>query len=138
MKRLVLAIAAAAALATPVHADETWTSAVGLIEWEREAGDAAVFKFDTPGHTGVTRLFVPGLVADTMGGRDTYSGYWTDDSGRATCAAELTDPLGTRTRSWGRFEITFVKEAFPSDWTGRLGDCFETPTRRLNGLTTAD
>lgn len=139
MRYRVLGFAAAvtviATMAASAQADETWTSAVGIIEWETEVGGTAVFRFATPGtKNATTRIFVEGLVADVGGGRGSYSGYWTDDSNRKVCDAELIDPLGTRTRRWGRFEITFVRDEFPSNWNGRYGDCFNNPTKTLNAV----
>jgi hypothetical protein len=140
---LVLLVAAFSAIPTKVFADESWTSNIGYIIYEDDTNNTAIFLFATPGKIGEkTRLFIHNLVPDLLGTRTTYSGYWTDTGKGELCEASMTDPLGTTTKKWGRFKITFEKAAkqqkagefTPWNWTGYTGDCFDEPTRKITAV----
>jgi len=81
---------------------------------------------------GSMRLFLPGLPADTMGGRGVYFGYWTDPNADNPCPFDVIDAMGNKSASWGRFTANFMSEDFPSDWAGLTGYCFEEPTMAIN------
>ncbi|MBI1340016.1 hypothetical protein GC169_07390 [bacterium] len=139
MKFAMACVAAALSVVTALasaSADEVWNSRIGLIEWETEAGDTAIFKAVAPNAADkIMRFYLPGLVSDTMGGRSTYTGYWISTDDQQTCEAELIAPDGTRSRTWGRMQLTFVNEGFPSDWTALTGDCFGELRDVLTGVT---
>lgn len=121
-------------LATTTLADEVWKSNVGEIIYEKDIGNTAVLSYATPGvQNSTTRLFINNLVPDVYGGgqRGNYSGYWTDNSKRQVCEAAIVDPMGTRTNSWGRFEITFKKEGSWWAWTGSTSNCFGQPIQTI-------
>ncbi len=140
---LVLLLAVFSAIPAKVFADESWTSNIGNIIYEEDTNNTAIFLLATPGKIGEkTRLFIRNLVPDLLGTRTTYSGYWTDTSKGELCEASMTDPLGTTTKKWGRFKITFEKTAKPQkageftpwNWTGQTGDCFDEPTRKITAV----
>jgi hypothetical protein len=105
---------------------------LGIIAWEKDAGEAAVFKLDLPDGKGLIRLYIEGLKADSTA-RKAYSGYWISTNEENMCAAELTGPDGTKSKTWGRVDLTFVNQTFPSDWTAKTGDCLEDPDEVLVG-----
>ncbi len=140
---LVLWLAVIAAFPAIVLADESWTSNVGDIIYEEDIGNTAVFLLAKPTYsTWKTRFFIFNLVPDVSGNRGTYTGYWTDNSKRGICEASLTDSMGTQTRSWGRFTITFEKpkgekksnEFAPWNWTGYTGSCFGEPNQKITAI----
>ena len=140
----VLWLAVFSAFPAIVLADESWTSNVGNIIWEKDVNNTAVFLYATPNVTkGKTRLFIRNLVPDTVGNRGSYTGYWTDDSQGELCEASLTDPIGTKTKRWGRFTITFervVKKTPEAEnyaewnWIGFMGNCFDEPSRKITAV----
>lgn len=135
--RSLAAVAAAMVglFGAPALADEVWSTLLGDVAWETDVGDTAVFVMEAPAG-GARRIYVPGLAADVGGGRGSYEGYWIDSNAAATastCAVSMMDPMRTLSPNWGRVTITFVEDGFPSDWTGLWGDCFDAPSRVLNG-----
>lgn len=129
----ILALAAAL-LGSPVLADEAWETNLGYAVWEETRGADAVLRlYQGPGTEGpVTRLVVPGLGRDMMGGRGSYEALWLSTEGETACAVEVIDPMdGTKTGYWGSALLTFVSPDFPSDWAGVYGDCLAAPTRPL-------
>ncbi len=132
-------LAVFAAFPTIVLADESWTSNVGNIFWEKEVNNTVIFQYATPNvYKGKTRLFIRNLVPDTVGERGSYTGYWTDDSKGELCEASLTDPTGTKTKRWGRFSITFEKQDESWNWIGYTGDCFDEPSRKITAVVETD
>ena len=122
----------AAMTAAPVLADETWNTEDGLIVWDDNFGETAVLMMATD--AGVTvRVYVPGLARDVAGGRGTYEGYWIATDGSERCEAQLTGPDGAKSNYWGTFTISFVRDAFPSDWAGTSGACFYPHEATISG-----
>ncbi|MCB1361890.1 MAG: hypothetical protein H6899_08605 [Rhodobacter sp.] len=119
--------------ATPALADEVWTTPMGPVAWETDLGANAVLRLDQPDGR-VVRLIVPGLATDVMGGRGSYTGVWVSSRGDEACATEMVDPLGGKSPYWGTFTLTFVHDAFPSDWAGVYGSCLDTPDRPVAGV----
>ena len=120
--------------ATPVQADEAWETNLGYATWEETRGPDAVLRlYQGEGEVGpVTRLIVPGLGHDMLGGRGSYQAIWLSTEGETPCATEMLDPLdGSKTPYWGSALVTFVSPDFPSDWAGVYGDCLMAPTQPL-------
>lgn len=124
----VMAMAAA-----PVLADEMWDTSMGRMIWETDIGETAVLLLNGP-EGQVLRAFVPGLARDVAGGRGLYRGYWTASGGEEPCEAQLIDPMGSKTYYWGTFTMTFVADAFPSDWAGVSGSCFYPQETAISGV----
>lgn len=118
--------------AVPALADEVWQSDFGRVIWEVDRGDTAVFLLDDEGNNRTVRLFVEGLVPHMLGGRGYYEGVWIasqkDGSVTPGCSVAMVDPLGGPSTEWGTFQLTFVSEAFPSDFAGSFGDCLAPRT----------
>ncbi|MCP3970256.1 MAG: hypothetical protein GY717_08065 [Rhodobacteraceae bacterium] len=120
--RLILAAGLIAA-ATPVLADEAWTTTFGDVIYEADVGDTAVLLVDDPSDRG--RLYFPGLAGNSSD-RSTHFGYWiAEDEG--TCDAALTGIDGMKSSTWGSAIITFDVASFPTGWTATLGKCFGAP-----------
>lgn len=132
--RLAPVLCLAALIPAPAIADEMWSSPYGYIAWEDNREDIAVFRL--MGEDGLTpgtmRLFLPGLPADTMGGRGVYFGYWTDPNADNPCAFDVVDAMGNKSASWGRLTAIFLDAEFPSSWAGLTGYCFDEPTMPIN------
>jgi len=129
-RALILTAALLAAL--PATADEMWQTPFGLVQWEKDIGDVAVFGLVEPDDLGL-RVFVPGLPFDVDGGRGVYFGFWTAEDGEFACQAQMVDPTGRTTAFWGQFTLNFVADAFPSDWAGLMGECFSDTYIRVTG-----
>ncbi len=126
-----LAMASASGAA---FADEAWNSTFGTVEWETQVGETVVFSYSAPSGSGAARVFIEDAHASMLANeRGSYSGYWIEYDQQEVCEASLTDPLGGQSRNWGRFEITFVREGFPSDWTAQWGYCFADPDENWIG-----
>jgi hypothetical protein len=143
MRRVTLTLTAAALLSmplTPALADEAWMTQFGPMQWEETRGSMAILNMFGAGvdNPAQFRVFLPRLADDVNGGRGAYLGFWTSDRGDSPCAVELVDPMGTKTRHWGQFTLNFVGDAFPSDWAGLYGDCFDAPLYRLTGTVLTD
>lgn len=124
-----LAVAALGLGASPVMADEAWNTSLGTVAWMDNIGDMAMLGTED----GSTRIFLPGLAGDVMGGRGAYDGYWTADGAADDCGMQMIDPAGHKARAWGRVVITFVNPGFPSDWAGVYGHCFDEPSLPISG-----
>lgn len=121
--RLPLLAAAALALATPILADEVWSSRDGEIVYLDEIGDTAVFT--APFGTDTLRIYLPGL-AGNYDDRATHEGYFIAN-GQADCGVSLTAIDGFGGRDWGRVIVSFDRPAFPTGWTALIGGCFDEP-----------
>ena len=133
--RKILCVAAAAVLAgAPALADEAWMTQLGRIYWDTSDGAMAVLALEGDGGSVAARIYVPGLAGDMMGGRGTYHGYWiAAPDGSAGCGAQLSGPDGWKSPLWGQVTISFVNDAFPSDWAGFYTECFGTDPMSLSG-----
>jgi hypothetical protein len=116
-------------------ADETWKTDLGVVEWEKDVDGAAVFKLNLKGGKFV-RFYIENLKADGQV-RGAYSGYWINTADENMCPTQMTAPDGTKSKTWGTIELTFVKPSFPSDWTGRMGKCFDKTEQVFNGISLA-
>jgi hypothetical protein len=134
----VAALACSLGAYAPAMADEVWTTPYGFMQWEETIGEIAVFNLYGDGVApSELRVFLVGLGRDVSGGRGSYAGFWTAESGATTCLAGLTDPMGTTTFDWGMVELTFESREFPSNWTAQFGNCFDPVLETITGLTTA-
>ncbi len=127
MRSAILALAGLGAAglmgAQPALADERWKTELGVIEWETQVGDAAVFKLTANGK--VARFYIENLPARAANRTGVFNGYWINTDDEKMCSAELAGPDGTKSRTWGRLEIIFTKPNFPSDWVMKTSDCAE-------------
>jgi len=131
---------ATTALATSALSDEAWLTQFGPLQWEDSRGSMAILNLfgDAAARPNTYRIFLPLLADDVDGPRGTYTGYWTAAAGEVPCTLDMIDPMGTKTRHWGQFTLTFVGDSFPSDWAGLYGDCFDAPSYRLTGVVLTD
>jgi len=130
MHKLFTTLAMAAAVAGPAMADEMWKTEFGSIQWEKDYDGGAIFRIELEkGKFG--RFYIEGLNPDSV--RGNFSGYWISTAEEDMCAATLTGPDGTHSRTWGRLSLTFIDKGFPSDWTMLTGDCMGEPDEVLTG-----
>lgn len=130
MRKWMLGACALAMISTggAAFADEAWNSTFGRVEWETQVGETVVFSYTAPSGAGTARVFIEDALTTMMASeRSSYSGYWIEYDQQEVCEASLTDPLGGQSQNWGRFEITFVRDGFPSDWTAHWGYCLAEP-----------
>ncbi len=131
--RLAPLIAAAIGLSSPAFADEQWATIIGFFEWEESRGSTAVLRLiDEERQPSQMRLFLPGLVDDTMGPRGVYHGYWVDGDAEPLCPMQVVDDLGNKSGTWGRLVVDFNGGEFPSAWTAMYGYCFDDLYEVLN------
>lgn len=135
MKRLLAALSALPVLTVgTASADEVWTTVIGEVIYESEAGAYAILSFPTEkeGYRGLA--FVDGL-AGNYDSRFDFTGYWTESGNENTpeCDVAITDETGVTTKKWGRLNMYFVDEAFPSQWVAVRGNCHDTPSDMLVG-----
>ncbi|WP_068305054.1 hypothetical protein [Pararhodobacter sp. CCB-MM2] len=130
MTRTIFALLACVA-ATPALADEVWDTNMGEIAWLETRGPDAYLGVVDPDGTTSVHLMVPGLGADMMGGRGTYTGVWVAGEGDVACVTDMVAPDGSKSSYWGSFTITFVNDDFPSDFAGAYGDCLDLPSMPL-------
>lgn len=130
MRMLTIALLAGM-LATPAHADEMWKTDFGSVIWEKDYDGGAIFMVET-GKGKVGRFYIEGLTAEDQT-RGHYTGFWINTADENMCAAALTGPDGTKSRTWGRLSLTFVDQTFPSTWTMLTGDCMAEPSEVLVG-----
>ena len=137
----VLWLAVIAAFPAIALADEVWSSNVGEIFYEKDAGSTAIFQYPTPGKANSKRrLFINRYVLDGNGKRGTYFGYWTDDNNNIGCEASVTDELGNKTNAFGRLTIKFTNETNGFwDFEAAMGTCFgeKVPSIRAKSSNTA-
>lgn len=119
--------------AMPAAADEVWRTDLGQVAWEKEVGDAAVFRVNLPNGK-FARFYIENLPARIENRTGIFSGYWISTADEALCPAELVGPDGTRSHTWGRLELTFVKPGFPSDWVMHTSRCVDELNETLIGL----
>ena len=139
--KICTALAALAMTAAPAFGDAAWTSNLGPVVYDVDAGNAVVLMHFTPGSGAVRRTFLPGL-AGNLGHRGTYSGYWVegDDTVSSTpaCDVSIIDAEGNVTAHWGRVEFVVVNDGLPSAWDAQIGNCFETPATSWSGRDNGD
>ncbi len=126
----LLGLALALTVTAEAMADETWDTPAGMVIYEDEIGDVAVWSYPADnGRRGW--VYFPGL-AGNYNNRSVHEGYWIEE-GRGTCSAELVGADGRRSKNWGRVIVVFDGPAFPTSWTALGGDCFDDPTLPLRG-----
>ncbi len=134
----ILALILTAFLSISAFADGAiWATQMGEIEYMKHTGTTAVFSNEKPGINPVTWFYIND-IDQSLPDRGSYSGYWIDNSGRQMCEASLVDPNGTKSRNWGRLEITFEEDGSYPIWTGTLGDCFKQPDSVLKATKPRD
>ncbi len=122
MRALALAaLLAPPLLATPVAADEVWTSVMGDVVYESEVSGAAIFSFtNVDGYP--ARLVIPGL-AGNYDNRGTHEAFWLGD-GAGECDSFMSLSDGPETSQWGRALVSFDNPAYPTSFSVALGWCF--------------
>jgi len=139
--KICSALAALALTAAPAFGDAAWTSNLGPVVYDVDAGDAVVLMHFTRGSGAERRTFVRGL-AGNLGHRGNYSGYWVEaDHGPTTtpaCDVAILDAEGNATFHWGRVEFQVTNSDLPSAWDAQIGTCFETPTTGWSGRDNGD
>lgn len=114
--------------ATPVLADEVWTTKAGEIVYESTLAEGtAVFVapailFNPSATKGaVVRIYIPYLDA-APDSRYRHEGYWLME-GSTYCLVSLTGPDGITSSDWGLVDIFFDEAGFPSGFTMTWGIC---------------
>ena len=114
--KICSALAALALSSAPALADAAWSSNLGPVVYDVDAGDYVVLMHFTPGSGAVRRTFVQGLVGN-LGHRGSYTGYWieADDGSSTTPACDITilDAEGNATRHWGRVQFQVTNSTRP-------------------------
>lgn len=121
--RLLKSLGLAALLAIGANsagADEVWNSNVGRIVYADEIGPTAVFAYGPQEDPGVVYLL--GL-AKVYQNRDVYDGYWAKNKSKVECKSERPGIYGKMTKYWGRFQIKFLDNNFPSRWEAIWSYC---------------
>lgn len=109
-------------------ADERWTTEEYDVVYEEDRNNTAIWSYGDNGGT----IFIDGL-AGVYEGRESYSGYWVQDSSSLRCDTYREGADGEPTYNWGRFEIAFLDPDFPSRWEAQIGLCDRAPTIPLTG-----
>lgn len=109
-------------------ADERWTTEQYDVVYEEDRNETAIWSYGDNGGT----IFIDGL-AGVYQDRESYSGYWVQNSSSVRCDTYREGANGEPTYYWGRFDIAFLDPDFPSRWEARLGLCDRAPTIPLTG-----
>ncbi|MGB3626498.1 MAG: hypothetical protein WA989_11740 [Henriciella sp.] len=135
MKQFVAAIIAMS-LAAPALADEAWSTEIGEVIYDHDTSEGhAVLTYPIEGSEMRGIAYVDDLAGEVEG-RTAYTGVWIepDDSGSETCAYAIADPeTGEPRRTWGQFEMVFIKPDYPAGWVIKRGYCFSDPVEFLVG-----
>jgi len=131
-KRVFAAIAATALVAAPAMADEVWSSDIGEIIYEDDLYNGqAVLSYPLPGdgENDVRGLAFVDDLALNYDDRGVHSGIWIEPgNSQPGCATAVLDPTTNQpSNHWGRIEVIFLTQAFPSGFVVKRGDCFEEP-----------
>ena len=132
MKKSTTAIAFALLMGglTPAAAmaDEVWTTEEYDVTYAEERGSTAIWTYND----GAGTVFIDGL-AGVYTGRESYSGYWVQESSSRRCDTFREGADGEPTYHWGQFEVTFLDPDFPSRWHAHFGVCDQEPRLYING-----
>ncbi|MEM1150794.1 MAG: hypothetical protein AAGI03_09575 [Pseudomonadota bacterium] len=125
-----------ALLASPAQADEVWSSEIGMIVYEDDLYNGqAVLSYTLPEESDVNGKEVRGHafvddLALNYDDRSVHGGIWIEPEtgGEPACATSVIDPRNNQPVSnWGRIEVIFLTDAFPSGFVVKRGFCFEDP-----------
>ncbi|MEO0771355.1 MAG: hypothetical protein AAFY72_18365, partial [Cyanobacteria bacterium J06649_4] len=103
-------------------ADEVWTTEEYDVVYEDERDRTAIWSYND----GAGTIFIDGL-AGVYTGRESYNGYWVQETSSLRCDTFREGADGEPTYHWGRFEITFMDPDFPSRWHAHFGLCDQEP-----------
>lgn len=109
-------------------ADEVWTTEEYDVVYEEDRNRTAIWSYGDNGGT----VFIDGL-AGVYTGRESYSGYWVQNTSSLRCDTYREGADGEPTYHWGSFEIDFLDPDFPSRWEAQIGLCDQPPTIPLTG-----
>ena len=98
--------------------DEVWTTEEYDVVYEEDRNRTAVWSYGDNGGT----IFIDGL-AGVYEGRESYSGYWVQDSSSLRCDTYREGANGEPTYHWGGFEVEFLDADFPSRWQAQVSLC---------------
>ncbi|MEO0868008.1 MAG: hypothetical protein AAFY17_06080 [Cyanobacteria bacterium J06642_11] len=110
------------------QADEVWSTEEYDVVYQSERNRTAIWTYGD----GVGTIFIDGL-AGVYTGRESYTGYWVQETSSLRCDTFREDEDGDPTYHWGRFEIKFIDPDFPSRWEAMIGLCDLAPTIPLTG-----
>lgn len=130
LKSIVPALAALA-VATPVLADETWSTATGEVVYLADEYGAAILSFSDP-YGGAGEMIFPGL-AGNFTDRGVHHGFWVG-AGDLQCSTAMARPGGMASLAWGTAVIAFDEPGFPTAFTVLLGDCDNATDRALRAI----
>ena len=109
-------------------ADEVWTTEEYDVTYEADRNRTAIWSYGDNGGT----VFIDGL-AGVYEGRESYSGYWVQDTSSLRCDTYREGADGEPTYYWGSFEIDFIDPDFPSRWKAQIGLCDQPAAISLTG-----
>ena len=120
-------------ISAPAAADEVWDSTYGVVVYEEDVGDVAVWSYDGgPDHPGGA-IFIDGL-AGVFVGRGEYGGFWmADGEDDVACDQPATNVYGHQSVYWGYFDIQFLDPGFPSRWVADWSFCDGPPEGTWEG-----
>ncbi|MFZ9736673.1 MAG: hypothetical protein ACO3EZ_01525 [Prochlorotrichaceae cyanobacterium] len=110
-------------------ADEVWDTGEYQVIYQDDRGKTAVWTYGD----GIGTVFIEGL-AGVIENRGSYDGYWVQDSSSLRCDTYREGSNGSPSYYWGRFEINFIDQEFPSRWQAKLGRCEGEPSITLDGV----
>ena len=130
---VLVAVCVVAAIPSPAAADEVWDSTYGVVVYQEDIGNVAVWSYEPDtDHVGGS-IFIEGL-AGVYEGRGRYSGYWmADGEDEVACNQPATDPYGHQSVYWGYFDIQFIDSSFPSRWVAEWSFCDGSPEGTWEG-----
>ncbi|MEM9738578.1 MAG: hypothetical protein AAF829_01825 [Pseudomonadota bacterium] len=136
MFKTATALAAFVIAGTPAFADEVWSSEIGDIIYESDLYNGqAVLSYPLPddGEEGVRGLAFVDDLALNYDNRSVHGGIWIEpETGDQGCATAVLDPTTNQpSTNWGRIELIFLTNAFPSGFVVKRGSCFEEPSNVL-------
>ena len=111
------------------YGDEMWSTEEYNVIYEEDRNNTAIWSYNNR----AGYLFIHGLAGEYYN-RESYNGYWTQESSSLRCDTYREGINGERSYHWGRFEITFIDPDFPSRWQGKFGLCDGETTITINGI----
>ena len=109
-------------------ADEVWTTEEYNVVYEADRNRTAIWSYGDNGGT----IFIDGL-AGVYTGRESYSGYWVQNTSSLRCDTYREGADGEPNYYWGSFKVDFLDSDFPSRWKAQIGLCDQPSTISLTG-----
>ena len=130
-KKVILsacALLAASCLSQEALADEVWTTEEYNVVYEADRNRTAIWSYGDNGGT----VLIDGL-AGVYTGRESYSGYWVQDTSSLRCDTYREGADGEPNYYWGSFKVVFLDPDFPSRWEAQIGLCDQPAAISLTG-----